>query len=456
MNDERIKAALRDATDTKEVKIATGALTSVADVFARSFGDAAAVVVADEKTFEVAGKDVQQHLEAAGRETAPPYVFPYRPMLYAGYENIEILRDALRGHDAVPVAVGSGTLNDIVKRAAHEVGRPYLCVGTAASMDGYTSFGASIAKDGRKQTLECPAPRAVLGDVDVLVSAPGWMTASGYADLLCKVTAGADWMVADALETERIHPRAWSLVHDNLREWTAKPAELRAGDGDAMDGLMEGLIMAGLAMQVAASSRPASGAEHMFSHLWEMEGLGHDEDPPLSHGFKVGVGSISVAALYERVLQRDLGDLDVDRIVADWPAWEEVEQRVRATHTVPGLDDYAVEESRAKYVDADGLRKRLELLRELWPGLRERLEGQLMPADELRDLLRAAGCPVSPAEIGLSREDFRATYTRARTIRRRYNVLDLAVETGIFEECVEELFAPGGFWARDAASRENV
>jgi glycerol-1-phosphate dehydrogenase [NAD(P)+] len=167
VNDERIKAALRDATDTKEVKIATGALASVADLFDQSFGDAAAVVVADEKTFEVAGKDVQRHLEAAGRETALPYVFPYQPMLYAGYDNIEILRDALRGHDAVPVAVGSGTLNDIVKRAAHEVGRPYLCVGTAASMDGYTSFGASIAKEGRKQTLECPAPRAVLGDVDV-------------------------------------------------------------------------------------------------------------------------------------------------------------------------------------------------------------------------------------------------------------------------------------------------
>ena len=117
-----------------------------------------------------------------------------------------------------------------------------------------------------------------------------------------------------------------------------------------MDGLMEGLIMAGLAMQAAASSRPASGAEHMFSHLWEMEGLGHDEDPPLSHGFKVGVGSISVAALYERVLRRDLSNLDVGAICGAWPAWEEVEQQVRAMHTAPGLEEYAVQESRAKYV----------------------------------------------------------------------------------------------------------
>jgi glycerol-1-phosphate dehydrogenase [NAD(P)+] len=124
---------------------------------------------------------------------------------------------------------------------------------------------------------------------------------------------------------------------------------------------------------------------------------------------------------------------------------------VRATHTVPGLDEYAVAESRAKYVDTDQLKERLELLQEIWPELRRRLETQLMPADELRETLRAAGCPTSPEEIGLSWEDFRATYTRARTIRRRYNVLDLTVETGIFEECVDELFAPGGFWARDSA-----
>ena len=457
MDDGRIDAALQEATDTRNVTIGAEVLSSVEGVFAESFGDAKAVVVADENEFEVAGKEVQRVLEEAGRETVTPYVFPSEPPLYADYESIETLISSLRGHDAIPVAVGSGTLNDIVKRSSYECERPYLCVGTAASMDGYTSFGASISKDGRKQTLTCPAPHAVLADVNVLVNAPGHMTASGYADLLCKVTAGADWMIADALGTEEIYPQAWSLIHDHLREWTAQPAELHAGDGQAMDLLVEGLIMSGLAMQAAASSRPASGAEHLFSHLWEMEGLGHGEDldPPLSHGFKVGVGTISIAALYERVLERDLSKLDVEAICQSWPAWEEVEQEVRAMHTIPVIEERAVEESRAKYVDAEGLRKRLELLGRIWPGLREKLEAQLMAADELRGLLRAAGCPTSPAEIGLSWEDFRATYTRARTIRSRYNVLDLAVETGIFDECVSELFEPGGFWARDVASQET-
>jgi glycerol-1-phosphate dehydrogenase [NAD(P)+] len=454
VNEERVRAALADATDTRRVTIEAGALASVADVFEQSFGDeAASVVVADENTFSIAGKEVQRLLQEAGRETVEPYLFPGRPTLYAEYANVEKLVEALREHAAIPLAVGSGSLNDIVKRAAYECDRPYLCVGTAASMDGYTAFGASIEKDNKKQTLTCPAPRAVLGDVDVLVNAPARMTASGYADLLGKVTAGADWLVADALGVEPIPPKIWSLVQDSLREWTGRPAELREGDGQAMDQLTEGLVMSGLAMQAHQSSRPASGAEHQFSHLWEGEGLGRDQDPPLSHGFKVGVGSVAISAFFERVLRRDLSDLDIDKVSGEWPDWEEVERKVRTAYSGSKLEEAAVKETQAKYVDADGLRERLGLLREVWPELRGRAEAQLMTADELREMLRAAGCPTSPEEIGLGRDEFKATYSRAQMLRKRYTVLDLANEAGILDECVEELFAPDGFWAHDAASQ---
>jgi glycerol-1-phosphate dehydrogenase [NAD(P)+] len=452
---DRMNAALDQATDTRSVTTGAGRLASADQVFGESFGDEPAVVVADENTFEAAGRQVQQQFGSAGRRLVAPYVFPGRPTLYADYENIATLREALRTHDAIPVAVGSGTLNDIVKRAAHECERPYMVVATAASMDGYTSFGAAITKDGYKQTLSCPAPRAVLADLDVLVAAPYEMTASGYADLLAKVPAGADWIVADALEVEKIDHRAWPLVQGPLREATGRPAELRAGDQGAMEDLSEGLMMAGLAMQVAASSRPASGAEHYFSHLWELEGLAHGADggPPPSHGYKVGLGSISIAAFYERVLQRDLSDLDIDARCSAWPNWAEVEEAVRAAHTTSGLDAAALKESRAKYVDADQLRQRLTRLQERWPTLRERLKEQLLSADELRERLRAAGCPTSPGEIGLSLPDLKATYFRARMIRNRYTILDLANEAGVLDELVGELFAPGGHWARDPVAR---
>jgi glycerol-1-phosphate dehydrogenase [NAD(P)+] len=450
VSERRIDAALREATDTRDVNIAAGALAAVADAFRGSFGDSPAVVVADGNTFEVAGKEVQRRLEEAGCTTIEPYVFPAEPPLYAEYSNIEKLRDSLREHEAIPVAVGSGTLNDIVKRSSHECERPYMCVGTAASMDGYTAFGASIEKVGLKQTLSCPAPRVVVADLEVLERAPEDMMASGYADLLGKVTSGADWLVADALEVEKIDPMGWSLVQDHLRGWTDSPEALRAGDQKATEHLIEGLIMSGLGMQSYESSRTASGAEHQFSHLWEMEGLGKEADPPLSHGFKVGVGTVAIAALYERILERDLADLDVEALRDSWPTREEMERSVRAQHTSPELEEGAVEQTLAKHVSADELAERLERLREVWPGLREKVREQLMPAERIREMLRAAGCPTTPVEIGLGWDDFRDTYARARTIRKRYTVLDLAFETGNLGTCVDALFVLEGFWGRVA------
>src|SRR5437868_9783155 len=405
MNTERIEAALRTATDTTDVVIGAGGLSSVDEMFSRNFGDQSAVVVADENTFKVAGNEVQQQFEAAGRRMVDPYIFPGRPTLHGEYPHIEKLRDSLRTHDAVPVAVGSGSLNDIVKRASYECQRRYMTVGTAASMDGYTAFGAAITKEGYKQTMTCPAPRAVLADLNIMRTAPPRMTSSGYADLLGKVTAGADWLIADALEVEKVNALVWSLVQGPLRQATGRPAELHAGDEQALDSLIEGLIMSGLAMQAAASSRPASGAEHQFSHLWEMEGLGYNDEPPLSHGFKVGVGSIAIAALYERILSRDLSNLDVRTLVSRWPSWEQVELAVKEAHKTPGLDTAAIVESRAKYITADELRQRLRRLGERWSGLHKRLGEQLMTADQLRRMLHDAGCPTHPSDIGLRLED---------------------------------------------------
>jgi len=200
MSEQRIRDALRQATDTAEILIGDDVLGEAPRLFATAFGDRDAVIVADENTFDVAGAAVRSALREGGRTPLDPYVFDGRPTLHADYENIEALTGSLRGHQAIPIAVGSGTVNDIVKRAAHECERPYMNVATAASMDGYTAFGAAITKQGYKQTMTCPAPRAVLADLRILTHAPAKMTSAGYADLLAKITAGADWIVAEALE----------------------------------------------------------------------------------------------------------------------------------------------------------------------------------------------------------------------------------------------------------------
>jgi glycerol-1-phosphate dehydrogenase [NAD(P)+] len=441
---ERINAVLREATDTRNVTIGAGVIAAVDQLFAQCFGEQSAVVIADGNTFAVAGETVYQRLEAAERSADAPFVFPGQPTLYAEYQHVLELEVSLRTHEAIPVAVGSGTLNDIVKLAAHRCGRPYMVVATAASMDGYTSDGAPITRDGFKQTFACSAPRAVLADLDILAQTPPHMTASGYGDLLGKVTAGADWLIADTLGIEPIHKRAWPLVQDSLRAWTAQPHLLRSGDRQAIADLVEGLIVVGLAMQISRATRPASGSEHLLAHLWEMQEHTHGA---VSHGFKVGVGSIASAALYERLLSRDLSRLDIPAICRSWPTRSQLEETVRQSHATSVLMAKAVEQSLAKYIDADQLGQRLSMIRECWPALRERLAQQLMTANQMCELLQAAGCPINSSAIGIVPARLKQSYHMARQIRSRYTVFDLAAETGCLSDCVDELFAPGGFWA---------
>lgn len=444
---ELIRKALADADETKVAIVDEGALAQSAAVFQQLFDGRTAIVVGDERTMEVAGNAVQQSLREAGIATLEPHVFPGEPELYARYENCEALRDVLAEHEATPVAVGAGTLNDIVKRAAGELERGYMVVGTAASMDGYTAFGSSIALDGFKQTLSCPAPQACISDLTVMASAPQVMTASGYGDLLGKVPAGADWMIADALEIERISDTVWELVQGPLRGALARPDALAEGDVDATGELAEGLVMSGLAMQAFKSSRPASGAEHQFSHLWEMEGHGVDITPRrLSHGFKVGLGSVAIAAIYELLLAVDMENLDIDAALADWPSREKMEETVRAAHPDPQLVEETVVQALAKWIPAEELRDRLERVVELWPVLRKTLKQQLMPAAQLQQMLRAVGAPAHPEDIDLEWDRFRETYTRAQMIRKRYTVLDLLLEANLLHGFVDQLFAPEGFW----------
>ena len=446
MDYNRIDAALRDADDTHHLLIGTGALNEVGKLLEQAFGQQSAVVVADDNTYAVAGKAVYDRLRSSGWTVEESLVFPGTPPLYASFENVLALEEKLGATNTVPIVVGSGTLNDITKLAAHRLGRQYMCVSTAASVDGYTAFGAAITRDGCKQTMSCPAPRAVVADLDILVTAPAQMTSSGYGDLLGKVTAGADWILADALEIEPIEKQAWSLVQDSLRDWTGKPQALHLGNRQAIENLFEGLIISGIAMQISHSSRPASGSEHRFSHLWEMQALAHGHEP-VPHGFKVGVGTLAAAALYERVLARDLTRLDIDALCRAWPLREEVKREVEQAHSIAKLAEHAVEETLAKYIPPDQLRQRLIRIQERWPVVREHLERQLMTAEHIRDLLRTVGCPTEPAEVGVSRTQLRESYTLARTIRSRYTVLDLVNECGILDACVDELFAQGGYWS---------
>jgi glycerol-1-phosphate dehydrogenase [NAD(P)+] len=439
-----VARALQAAPETRGLELGPAALTRTPDVLRRFFPGKPALIVADTNTFAVAGQQVLDALRGAGCACREPFVYA-DPNLYAEHTFVLALEAALQGHDAIPVAVGSGTINDLAKLASHRTGRRYLSVATAASMDGYTAFGASITYNGSKQTFTCPAPLALVADLDVIAAAPREMTASGYADLLAKTTAGADWLVADALGVEAIHSEAWGIVQGGLREAVANPALLQQGDPAAVRRLTEGLILGGFAMQAAQSSRPASGAEHQFSHLWDMQHHTHQGKAP-SHGFKVGIGTLALAALYERLLTLPLDALDVDACCARWPDQAAHEQLVRGLFGSSDVAVVALQECRAKWVDSAALRKQLGTLRRAWPALRERLRQQILPFAQVAEMLHAAGAPTAPEQIGIPRQRLRESFWQAYFLRRRFTILDLAVRTGTLDGILEQLFSHRGPW----------
>ena len=153
MTDPILEEALARATDTKAALIGRGVLDGSGDLLVSRFGSGPFRLVADENTWQAAGAACQASLVAAGAQVADPLIFPGRPVLHASRDNAETIRDSMG--DAVPVAVGAGTLNDLVKLAAFDLGRDYACVGTAASMDGYTGSGAPMSRDGVKVTIAC-------------------------------------------------------------------------------------------------------------------------------------------------------------------------------------------------------------------------------------------------------------------------------------------------------------
>lgn len=436
--DLMLDRALSAARDTRHLCIESGACREAGAFFASAFGAASAVIVADDNTFGAAGAAVLESLLGAGIACEAPFVFGRR--VYAEYAFVEALQAVLGATVAVPVAVGSGTINDLTKLVAHRVGRPYMVVATAASMDGYTAFGASITHQGSKQTFECAAPRAVLADLNVIARAPPEMNAAGYADLLAKGVAGADWILADAAGEEPIVPDVWGTVQEYLPMWTESPGDVARGEQNSLRRLVVGLMMSGFAMQAAQSSRPASGADHQFSHLWDMQHHLHQGAAP-SHGFKVAIGTLASLDLYDVLLRRDFAQLDIDVALNAWPTWPQVESRIAMLFGSDALAKKSLEETRAKYISGDALRRQLCRLRDGWPVLHERLERQLLPFRQARLLLAEAGCPTRPEQIGISSERLRQSYELAYYIRRRFTVLDFAMRTGTFKSALDEIFA---------------
>lgn len=203
--------------------------------------------------------------------------------------------EAALGSDAdVLVACGSGSLHDIVRYVAHKRNMPFVSYPTAPSVDGFVSSVAAMTWGGQKLTFSSSAPVAIFADDDVYSEAPHRLLASGVGDILGKITALFDWRVASLAIGETVCSETYDIENEAV---TKLIASIDNKTDDFAHDVMECLILSGLAMQLIGNSRPASGAEHHLSHLWEM----HVINAPTAalHGEKVGVGTVNVIKAYK-------------------------------------------------------------------------------------------------------------------------------------------------------------
>ena len=443
-NNQLVARALAAATDTAAMEIGTDILARVPSMFKEQFPEKRAIIVADENTWRVAGEAVYAHLQAAGVECDEPYIFT-DPHLHAEWTFIEMLDARLASTEAIAVAVGSGTINDLCKLCSYHQSRPYMCVATAASVDGYSSFGASVTYKNMKQTFTCPAPKAILADVGVMARAPKEMTAAGYADLAAKIPAGAEWIVADFVGSEPIHDEAWHIVQDGLKEALADPEGVAALRPESIAPLVEGLMLSGFAMQAARSSRPASCTDHLFSHLWNMRNHTHNGVTP-SHGFQVSVGTLFMCAMFDEAYKSDFTALDVDKCVAAWPSLEQVRAYAEQLFAKESFAELGLTEITAKYNDKAEVRRQMQLLKDNWPDLRARLQAQCLTYDEMYRSLSIVGAPIQPEDVGITKTQMLADVPFVRHIRRRYSLLDLGLRAGTLNQWVDGIFGKGGIW----------
>ena len=221
--------------------------------------------------------------------------------LHANEHGVDLLLQQLPGQAQVLLAIGSGTVHDIVRYCAYLKGLDFVSCPTAASVDGFCSSVAAMTWHGCKKTLTAAAPRIVVADLDIIKNAPIRLARSGFGDMVGKYIALTDWKIANILTGEFYCERIAKLMLEATEAVLQSAGGITCGDESAYEKLMGGLLLSGLAMQMMGNSRPASGAEHHISHFIEMapEGLGVHSDA--LHGEKVGVGTLLALAEYRRL-----------------------------------------------------------------------------------------------------------------------------------------------------------
>ncbi|MGI6565890.1 MAG: sn-glycerol-1-phosphate dehydrogenase [Firmicutes bacterium] len=410
-----------------DIEVAQDVLISIPDRLRNLGFEGPVHLIADSNTLAAAGAVTVDALDQAGLSVSKTIFVTQEDTLVPDELALSKLFMEVPVAAEVLIAVGAGTITDLVRFAAYKMGKPFVSIPTAPSMDGYASAVSPLIVGGFKRTFSACPPLAIYADLDVLCKAPMAMIAAGFGDLVGKYTARADWEISRTINDEYFCQSSLDLMAAALELCTSNPEGLRKREPQLVKALMEGLILSGIAISMAGNSRPASGAEHQLAHYWEMRSLKENRHSHL-HGTKVGVAAPLVLGIYSRVLGFDPSTIDLDALAESHQGPEAVEAEVRA-HYGPMAEEILAE-SLGKRLTWEARKDRIRLIQGKWEEIRGGL-AWLPTADAIRLMLKRAGAESSVEELGLPDEWVDDALRYARQLRSRYTILDLAAELGI-------------------------
>ncbi len=326
------------------------------------------------------------------------------------------------------LVIGSGVLNDIGKVFSHAVKLPQVVVATAPSMDGYASDNASMIRDRVKVSLYNACPQAVIADTRILRDAPERMLQAGLGDMLAKYLSICEWRISHLVTGEYYCGNIAGLVRASLARIVEEAEGLKARDEKAVERVMEGLLLSGIAMAYARVSRPASGLEHYFSHIWEMMSLERGTDPEL-HGIQVGIGTLLTLQLWEKLRNMEPNRDKAERFINEFDeeTWKALVLKIFGS-TGEGILATAIREGRN---DPAAHAQRLEQILTHWPQILKIVREELPPYEDVASLMRGLNMPMTPEEIGFTSQDTHDALLGAREIRNKYLTSSLLWDLGL-------------------------
>ena len=409
---------------TKSIVYSKDALERMPDILCSSVDGRNVVLVADKRTWTIAGERARRILEE-NRWFADHVIIPDTDHGGPVCDDTTLARlDNRTPRCDIALAVGCGVVNDLTKWLAFNHKMPYAGFATAATMNAFTAANVAPTIAGLKTILSARAPVAVFAVPSIITDAPFELTAAGLGDTIAKPVSTADWILNHIFGREYFCRYCSEMLNALEPCYFDRPDDIKNRRPAAIEALFNALLYSGIAMTIVGTSAPASGGEHLLSHTLDMtsgiDGTAHD-----LHGRQVGLGTLFASALYDRVLGIDKCRSHTPPADIDSVFWGRLAGNVRQQYEqkMPMLQAL-----RRKVGDG-----------ETWQRFLAACRPRIRPPGQIKDCLKTAGAAHTFADIGCSRQRLHAAVLHMHEIRKRTTIVDLAWILGILPEAADDI-----------------